>query len=65
MSKYILLKNLEYKKINEYIKTLNRISTAFAKLSEDVGNNQKNVCNSIVLECDEISNFLNKIVEKL
>lgn len=65
MNNYVLLKNLDSRKINEYIKTLNKVSTAFSKLSDDVGENKKNICNSIVSECDEIVNFLNKIVEKL
>lgn len=65
MNNYILIKNLDIEKINTYIKTLNKISIAFKKLSDEVGENKKSICNSIIVECNDIVNFLDKIVEKL
>lgn len=65
MDNYILLKNLEVEKINKYIKTLNKISIAFKKLSDEVGENKKNICDSIVIECNDIVKFLDKIAEKV
>lgn len=60
----ILLKDIDLQKIIKQINTAKKLSVAFSKLADDVGENKKVLCNQIVSDCDELADFLYEIAKK-